>query len=153
MKRFYAIFRPTSQTRLLDIGGDPRTWLFEARLCEPVPVTLVNLRFSSSVAFDSSRFTAVHSDATALPFESQSFSIAYSNSVIEHLTTWERQQAFASEARRVARGLWVQTPARHFPIEPHLLTPFFQYRKRPVWPGRFKPPCQILHINSDRRIL
>jgi Methyltransferase domain len=130
MRRFYATFRPTSQTRLLDIGGDPRTWLFEACSCEPVPVTLVNLRFSNPAAFNDSRFTAVHGDATQLPIESQSFDIAYSNSVIEHLTTWERQQAFASEARRVARSLWIQTPARHFPIEPHLLTPFFQYLPR-----------------------
>lgn len=127
MRRFYATFRPTSQTRLLDIGGHPHTWLFEARSCEPVPLTLVNLRFPNPAAFSDSRFTAVHGDAADLPFESQSFDIAYSNSVIEHLTTWERQQAFASEARRVAKSLWIQTPARHFPIEPHLLTPFFQY--------------------------
>jgi Methyltransferase domain len=130
MRRFYATFRLTAQTRLLDIGGDPYTWLFEARSYEPVPVTLVNVRFSNPVAFSNSRFTAVHGDATGLPFESQSFDIAYSNSVIEHLTTWERQQAFASEARRVAKSLWIQTPARHFPIEPHLLTPFFQYLPR-----------------------
>ncbi len=130
MKHFYATFRPTPQTRLLDIGGHPQTWTFEARSCEPVPVTLVNLRFPNPAAFSDSRFTAVHGDATDLPFESQSFDIAYSNSVIEHLTTWERQQAFASEARRVAKSLWIQTPARHFPIEPHLLTPFFQYLPR-----------------------
>jgi hypothetical protein len=130
MRRFYATLRPTPQTRLLDIGGDPHTWLFEARSCEPVPVTLVNLRFPNPAAFSNSRFTAVHGDATGLSFESQSFDIAYSNSVIEHMTTWERQQAFASEARRVAKSLWIQTPARHFPIEPHLLTPFFQYLPR-----------------------
>ena len=130
MRRFYATFRPTSQTRLLDIGGDPHTWLFEARSCEPVPVTLVNLRFSDPAVFSNSRFKAVYGDATHLPFESQTFDIAYSNSVIEHLTTWERQQAFASEARRVAARLWIQTPARPFPVEPHLLTPFFQYLPR-----------------------
>lgn len=127
MRRFYAIFRPTSQTRLLDIGGDPYTWIFESRSREPVPITLVNLQFPNPAAFNNSRFTAVEGNATDLPFGNQSFDIAYSNSVIEHLTTKERQKAFASEARRVAKNLWIQTPARHFPIEPHLLTPFFQY--------------------------
>jgi Methyltransferase domain len=127
MQQFYATLRPTSQTRLLDIGGDPHTWIFEARSCDPIPVTLVNLQFPNPAAFDDSRFTAIEHDATDLPFENHSFDIAYSNSVIEHMTTWERQQAFASEARRVAKHLWIQTPARHFPIEPHLLTPFFQY--------------------------
>ena len=127
MRCFYATFRLTQQIRLLDIGGDPHTWIFEARSCDSVPVTLVNLRFPNPRAFNESRFTAVVGDATNLPFESQSFDIAYSNSVIEHLTTWDRQQAFASEARRVAKNLWIQTPARHFPIEPHVLAPFFQY--------------------------
>jgi hypothetical protein len=130
MRHFYAIFRPSTQIRLLDIGGDPYTWTVDSRACEPVPVTLVNLRFPNPAAFNDSRFTAVEGDATDLPFGNQSFDIAYSNSVIEHLTTWERQRSFASEARRVARNLWIQTPARHFPIEPHLLTPFFQYIPR-----------------------
>lgn len=132
MKRFYANFRPTSETRLLDIGGDPHTWIFESHSCEPIPVTLVNLRFPNPAAFNNSRFTAVEGDATSLPFEDQSFDIAYSNSVIEHLTTRERQQAFACEARRIAKNVWIQTPARHFPIEPHLLTPFFQYLPKRV---------------------
>jgi hypothetical protein len=130
MRRFYATFRPTSRTRLLDIGGDPHTWFFESRSCEPVPVTLFNLHFPNPPAFGESRIRAIEGDATNLPFENRSFDIAYSNSVIEHLTTRERQEAFASEARRVAKNLWVQTPARHFPIEPHLLTPFFQYLPR-----------------------
>jgi hypothetical protein len=130
IRRFYAILQPTPQMRLLDIGGDPYTWLIDSQSCEPVPVTLVNLQFPNPAAFNDSRFTAVEGDATGLPFEDRSFDIAFSNSVIEHMTTWERQQAFASEARRVAKNLWIQTPARHFPIEPHLLTPFFQYLPR-----------------------
>ncbi len=164
MKRFYATLRPTSRTRLLDIGGDPHTWLFESRSCEPVPVTLVNLHFPNPAAFNNSRFTAVHGDATNIPFENQSFDIAYSNSVIEHMTTWERQQAVASEARRVAKNLWIQTPARHFPIEPHLLTPFFQYlpkrlqlrlaRRFTLWGILSKPSAaEINEFVSEIRLL
>jgi hypothetical protein len=127
MKQFYATFQPTSQTRILDIGGHPHTWVSEARTCNPVPVTLVNLRLPDPKACGEHRFTVVVGDATKLPFENESFDIAFSNSVIEHLATRERQDEFASEARRVACSLWIQTPARHFPVEPHLLTPFFQY--------------------------
>ena len=54
-------------------------------------------------------------------------STSSSNSVIEHLSSFERQQAFASEARRVGRALWIQTPAKEFFIEPHLLAPFIHY--------------------------
>ena len=164
MQRFYATLRPTSQTRLLDIGGDPHTWIFEARSCDPIPVTLVNLQFPNPAAFNNSRFTAIEHDATDLPFENHSFDIAYSNSVIEHMTTWERQQAFSSEARRVAKHLWIQTPARHFPIEPHLLTPFFQYlpkrmqlrvaRYFTLWGLLSKPSAaEIDEFVSDIRLL
>jgi hypothetical protein len=163
MKLFYARFRPSTQTRLLDIGGAPNTWLSESHY-ERVPVTLVNLRFSDPAVLADGRFTAVEADATCLPFADASFDIAFSNSVIEHMTTWERQQAFASEARRVAAKLWVQTPARCFPIEPHLLAPFFQYLPRKLqfrtaryftlWGLLTKPArAQIEDMLSDIRLL
>jgi hypothetical protein len=94
------------------------------------PITLVNVRYPDLHMLTGDRFTPVEADAAHLPFSNASFDIAFSNSVIEHLTTWERQQAFAAESRRVASGLWIQTPARSFPIEPHLLAPFFQYLPR-----------------------
>jgi hypothetical protein len=134
MKTFYKLFPLNETTRLLDIGGAPNTWLDESGTDEsvdwaPFAVTMVNLRYPDPAARRDWRFTPVEGDATALPFADASFDIAFSNSVIEHMTTWERQQAFAAEARRVAGRLWIQTPARSFPLEPHLLAPFFQY-----WP-------------------
>jgi SAM-dependent methyltransferase len=127
MRRFYAIFEPTSTTRLLDIGGAPNTWMSESRDRARFPVTMVNLRYPDPAARANGRFTLVEGDALDLPFEDGSFDIAFSNSVIEHMTTWERQKAFACEARRVAGRLWIQTPARSFPLEPHVLAPFFQF--------------------------
>lgn len=60
--------------------------------------------------------------AAGLPFADGEFEIAYCNSVIEHVPPPARA-AFAAELRRVARGWWVQTPARSFPIEAHSLLP------------------------------
>jgi hypothetical protein len=40
---------------------------------------------------------------------------------------WSEQQAFANEIRRVAEAYYVQTPNRRFFLEPHVLTPFFQF--------------------------
>ena len=57
----------------------------------------------------------------------RSFDICYSNSVIEHLFEFEQQKRFADELRRVGRRVWVQTPARSFFVEPHLVTPFIHY--------------------------
>lgn len=130
MRLFYQMFQPSEQTKLLDIGGAPNTWLVESHYESRFPITLVNIRPPDLHMLTDGRFTPVKGDATDLPFWDASFDVAFSNSVIEHLTTWERQQAFAAEARRVARNLWIQTPARSFPIEPHLLAPFFQYLPR-----------------------
>ena len=60
--------------------------------------------------------------AEGLPFADGEFDLAYCNSVIEHVPP-ARRAAFAAELRRVARGWYVQTPARSFPIEPHSLLP------------------------------
>jgi hypothetical protein len=65
-----------------------------------------------------------------LQFSDGEFDIVFSNSVIEHLGTWEAQQRFAREVRRVGRRYWVQTPAREFIIEPHLLTPCIHWLPR-----------------------
>jgi SAM-dependent methyltransferase len=65
----------------------------------------------------------VQADATvALPFDDGAFDLVYSSSVIEHVPR-DRRAAFAAEVRRVGRGLYVQTPAFSFPIEPHALLP------------------------------
>ena len=71
----------------------------------------------------------VRADACALPFADGTFDIAYSNSVVEHIDP-SRREAFAREARRVARHYWVQTPNRYFPLEPHALLPGVQFLPR-----------------------
>ena len=61
----------------------------------------------------------------------RSYDIGFSNSVIEHVGTWRRQQEFAAEIRRVSDALWVQTPAYACPIEPHYMAPLIHYLPRP----------------------
>src|SRR5262245_6214634 len=78
------------------------------------------------------RCTAVVGDGTSLPFDDGEFDIVFSNSVIEHLRTWEAQQRFAREVRRVSVRYWVQTPAYEFFFEPHLLTPCVHWLPRPI---------------------
>ena len=54
-----------------------------------------------------------------MPFEDGSFDVCFSNSTIEHVGSRSDQERFAAEVRRVGRGVYVQTPARSFPVEPH----------------------------------
>jgi hypothetical protein len=119
--------RPNEGDKVLDIGGYPGNW-------KDVPIdseiVTLNLEVAPGAELVDHRCKPVAGDATNLPFTDGTFDIAFSNSVIEHVGTWERQQQFAREARRVARKLWIQTPARIFPVEPHYLAPFIHWLPR-----------------------
>lgn len=71
-----------------------------------------------------------------LPYEDGAFDLVYSSSVIEHVPP-PRRAAFAAEVNRVGSGLYVQTPARSFPVEPHSLLPFAHWLpsrvRKPYW--------------------
>lgn len=132
--------------RVIDVGGTNAFW--EQRGWagrDDVSITLVNLVAQDRV-HDNIRPTV--GDATDLAdFGDKSFDLAFSNSVIEHLFTFENQARMADEIRRVARAYWVQTPNFWFPMEPHFLVPGWHWlpvdarvailRRRPVgWMGR-----------------
>jgi hypothetical protein len=128
IQRFIDVLSPTAETRILDVGGYPWFWLSAS---VPAKITLLNPHVISGLAERfSDRFEFVIGDGCQLPYPDQSFDIVFSNSVIEHLGTYEKQKAFAKEARRVGGSLWIQTPARVFFMEPHLLTPFIHFLPR-----------------------
>ena len=68
-------------------------------------------------------------------FENNSFHIAHSNSVIEHVGNWARVLQFSKEFKRVAQKHFIQTPNYWFPIEPHCMTPFFHWlpKRTRIW--------------------
>ena len=125
LRKFFALVRPQPSERLLDVGGYPWCWPPEMRRAQ---ITLLNLAFPPEVKTAAAgAFDLVAGDGCALPFADGAFDIVFSNSVIEHVGTWEQQQRLAAESRRVGRRLWVQTPAREFFVEPHLLAPFVHW--------------------------
>lgn len=110
---------------ILDIGGTVDFWK-AMNFNEPdVRIILLNLEETPNV---SAPFVSVKGDATNLKeFADQSVDIVFSNSVIEHLYTWENQQKMAKEVQRVGKYHFIQTPNYWFPIEPHWVFPFFQF--------------------------
>jgi hypothetical protein len=104
-------------------------------------------------------------DATNLAqFADGSFDVAFSNSVIEHLFTYENQCRMASEMRRVGKAFWVQTPNFWFPMEPHFHVPGWQWmpaelrvsilrRRRCGWRGPCPDETQARELVSELRLL
>jgi hypothetical protein len=112
--------QPGDGDRLLDVGGYPGNW-------KDVPINAKIVTLNLEAVPGTEQIESVVGDATDLPYADGAFDIVFSNSVIEHVGTWRRQQEFAMEARRVGRKLWIQTPARVFPIEPHYIAPFIHW--------------------------
>ncbi len=111
---------------MIDVGGYEYYWSFFDRLPR---VTIVNLEPPASRTL---RFDWVIADARRLPFRDGAFEVAFSNSVIEHISQPGDREAFAAEIARVGQRYYVQTPSRWFPVEPHLMTPLVHYLPRAV---------------------
>ncbi len=105
--------------RIIDFGGTPSIWMSVGRR----DVVLLNLD-DQRVPPD---FVVVKGDARKTSFPNRSFDLAFSNSTIEHVGSWEDQQAFARELCRVGKRVYCQTPARRFFFEPHYFTPFVDW--------------------------
>ncbi len=157
MARFRRAFPLTPQTRVLDVGGTSLNWTL---LTVRPRITLLNLPSAGEAT--------VVGDGRHLPFRDRSFDIVFSNSVIEHISSPEDQRRFADEVRRTGRAYWVQTPDRHFPIEPHLVTPFLHWLPKParialarrftIWslierPSRDRWEYYIRHCAEEVRLL
>jgi hypothetical protein len=126
MAYFAKIFGLRDTHRIVDVGGSEFNW---ALIPQQPQVTMVNIIGES---WERGRFRMEVGDARALRFEDDSFDICYSNSVIEHVGSWEDQKRFAAEVRRMAPQYYVQTPNRAFVVEPHLLTPFIHFLPREI---------------------
>ncbi|MBX2860172.1 MAG: class I SAM-dependent methyltransferase [Vampirovibrio sp.] len=141
--------RPIS---ILDVGGNRTFWqnLVQAAshdygysadssnpLFEGMAITLLNIKVDALAQvtsdIDGIRFTYIQGDGCHMPkFADGQFDVVFSNSVIEHVYTFENQQKMAQEIQRVGQRYFVQTPNRYFPVEPHFLFPCFQFLPRPV---------------------
>ncbi|MDR2463610.1 MAG: methyltransferase domain-containing protein, partial [Verrucomicrobiales bacterium] len=115
------LLRPKLTDKLLDIGGYPNEWTQYPRIVGKIDTLNVH-----EVAWDTAKapeyeINMLVGDGCRLLFADKSYDIAFSNSVIEHVGSWDRQQAFAAEIRRVGRAVWLQTPAFECPIEPHFM--------------------------------
>ena len=123
LDRLARIDRPV---HILDVGGYEDFWVQMHFDLDRHRLTILNLPGEVSAA-KSPHVTCVEGDACDMRSMARGeFDIVFSNSVIEHVGDWKRQQAMASEVRRLSDRYFVQTPNYHFPLEPHFHFPWFQ---------------------------
>lgn len=129
-KRRFAFFqsllsRLERPVHILDIGGTESYWKsMELNAGDQVFITLLNLT-QNDVSLPN--VTSIAGDARAMISKDASFDVVFSNSVIEHVGTYQDQLQMAKEVRRVGKRYFVQTPNKYFPVEPHFLFPLFQF--------------------------
>ncbi len=109
---------------VVDIGGRESMWQTVGLSPQ---VTLVN---PEAIEVAKPRFQYVKGDGRRLAYVDGSFDLAFANSVIEHVGTFEDQRRFAGEMLRVGRRLYCQTPNRWFPVEFHYLGLFVHWLPR-----------------------
>ena len=140
---FLQVIQPSKQSSLLDVGGYPWGWLNFPPCVKSI--TCLNVH---SIKWENDRspqhnISVTVGDARRMhEVEDNKYDIVFSNSVIEHVGEWKDQQAFAREVRRVGGKLWVQTPARECPFEPHYLAPFIHWLPKD-WQKRLIRWCTV----------
>lgn len=152
--------RPLS---ILDVGGSVFVWRQIGLADDPaVAITLFNL---DPLPSKDTNITPAAGDARDMrQFADASFDVVYSNSVIEHVGGPDDVAAMAREIRRVGRSYYVQTPNKHFPIEPHFVFPWFQYLPQSArvalvrrfelgWEGRHPDAAEARALVDSIRLL
>jgi hypothetical protein len=159
-EQFVRLLEPATRDSLIDIGGETGFWTQYPPVVERIDLVNPKVMQVDSAAHPEHGVRALVGDGRHLTdVADRSYDIAFSNSVIEHVGTWDDQQKFAAEMRRVGKKLWCQTPARECPIEPHYMAPFIHWLPRSLqrrlirrctpWGWLSKPPPADIDFMVD----
>ena len=125
---------------LLDVGGTRAYWEQWAPLLPPGAVARIDVTNLPGEIRDLDgqnieisgipiRFVAANLLENSSPALEACYDVVHCISVIEHVGDAVAQRVFATAIRNLGRHLWVQTPAKEFPLEAHFRLPFFAW-----WP-------------------
>jgi hypothetical protein len=156
-RKYYQVIKPRSPSERLMIMARDRIYADFLRCCHPSPSDAILDVGVSDVVTDGAntierkypyphRITAAglgpaEDFRTAFPavsyvqikgnrplsFPDQTFDIATSNAVLEHVGSRANQASFIAEMMRVARQVFITIPNRYFPIEHHTAIPLLHF--------------------------
>ena len=141
---FMARMRPTSLDRILDVGVSDvvndganvleRSYPYQHN----ITACGVGEAHAFREAFPEVDYVRVGPNVP-LPFDDNTFDVATSNAVLEHVGSFESQALFVRELCRVARRVFISVPNRFFPIEHHTAVPIVHYNDI-----LFRVACRIM---------
>jgi hypothetical protein len=140
---FLSRMRPTPSDDILDVGVsdviNDGANVLERSYRHPQKITACGL--GAGIGFRSAyplcRYVQIEPNV-ALPFDDNSFDIATSNAVLEHVGGYENQIHFVRELCRVAKRVFITVPNRFFPVEHHTAVPLAHYLD-----GTFRVACHM----------
>lgn len=138
--RFQELFPLSDELRILDVGYSNEEYsdtdnFLEKHYPWPEQITALGVEPTELFSQRYPRVRAIEYDGREFPFDDDEFDLCWSNAVIEHVGSRERQALFLSEIRRVSRAAYVTTPNRLFPIEVHTRTPLLHFLPKRVFDG------------------
>jgi SAM-dependent methyltransferase len=129
---FMKAVKPQASDLVLDVGVTPDTTRKESNFFEELyphrdRLTASSVEDASNLENHYPGVRFVRTKGVVLPFDDLQFDVAFSSAVIEHVGDRLQQQRFVSELLRVARCIYILTPSRWFPIDPHTMLPLIHW--------------------------
>ncbi|MEE9273598.1 MAG: GtrA family protein [Robiginitomaculum sp.] len=131
-RHFMAVMQPNENSKILDFGTseveNDQANMLEKSYKYKHNITCAGLGDGAKIlkAYEGINYTPIK-PGKALPFTDNSFDIAYSNAVFEHIGSRENQLFILKELSRVAGKVYITTPNRYFPIEHHTAIPLLHF--------------------------
>jgi SAM-dependent methyltransferase len=161
---------PGQPLRVIDLGGRYSFWQaigLDFLRDNAIEITILNLSHDETgrPPESESLVQLAIGNACSLDMEDGAFDAVVSNSVIEHLGTWQNMIDFAATVRRLGKVYYCQTPNFWFPVDPHYFKmPLFHFFPRPAraWllrtfpiatVGRIPDVVSSFHVVDAARLL
>jgi hypothetical protein len=141
---FIRACRPSRSDTILDVGisdiVNDAANLVERKYPYPDRITAAGLSAAREFrdAFPQVTYARIEANRP-LPFADNTFDIATSNAVLEHVGGPSHQVLFVRELARVARKVFISVPNRYFPVEHHTAIPLLHF-----FDGAFRMTCRCL---------